>query len=193
MTFIDAIPNLIMKKFHLLLLVLMLQACSLPMSYEKAMLMNERRLDQEQRDDYTFLVDAQSLNKLEIKMNKLAATEGYSAAAVSMAKKNLDEHELMEREIRRLARKQKIKIPSELKPEHEALLDELRKTPEQYFDKNYARILKQVNEETTYRYEHIASQGTSTDLRTYAARRLEVLREHAGNILAMEKKLLETY
>jgi|GEM_PF-5291479 len=182
-----------MKNLYVLLFGLMLQACSLPLSYEKAMSINERKLEQEQRDDYVFLVDAQSLNELEIKMNKLAATEAYSAAAVSMAKKNLDEHERMGREIRRLARKQKIKIPTELKPEHASLLDELRKTSDQEFDKNYARILKQVNEETTYRYEHIASKGTYTDLRTYAARRLEVLREHAENILAMEKKLLETY
>src|SRR3546814_1417317 len=64
----------------------------------------------EKQEDARFLVDAASYNILATQLAQEATNSAYSASVVQMARDILEEHEAMAKELKKLARGEKIKI-----------------------------------------------------------------------------------
>lgn len=171
-----------------------LASCSSNLTYNEAMQRNVSKIeDSEKLEDARFLMDASSYNQLATKMAEAAIESGYSNSLVSMARTNLEEHEDMAREISRLARREKIVLPGELKSEHERILAELTATDRREFDRTYIRLLREVAQEDAQKFSTMATAAESEDVRAFAARKLDMFKSHEDGLQTVDAELLQTY
>ena len=171
-----------------------LTSCSSSLSYNEAIQKNTAKVeDPERLDDARFLVDATSYNLLATKMAEAAISSGYSASLVSLAKENLEAHEEMGKELKRLARKEKMVLPAEMNSDHERLLSELTSSDRREFDRTYIRILSEVSEEDSEKFSQMATDAKSEEIRAFAARKLDLFENHENQLQTVDAELLRTY
>ena len=177
-----------------LAVALIVSSCSSSLSYNEALQKNVSNLEDSGRlEDARFLVDAASYNLLATKMAEEAVESGYSASVVSMARENLNEHEEMEKELRKLARKEDIVLPGEMHSEHQRLLAELRSADRREFDRTYIRILSDIGQEDREKFENMATAAKSDDIRAFAARKLDHFESDQNELQTVDAELLRTY
>lgn len=177
-----------------LVTVALMTSCSSSLSYNEAIQKNTRKVeDPERLDDARFLVDAASYNILATKMAETAISSGYSASLVSLAKENLEAHEEMGNELKKLARKEDIFLPAEMNSDHERLLAELTSSDRREFDRTYIRILTEVSEHDNQQFSRMATEAESEDIRAFAARKLDLFKTHKDQLQTVDAELLRTY
>ena len=171
-----------------------LVSCSGNLTYQQALDKNRKSLESmEKLEDAQFLVEAQSLNLLEQRANELAMQKGYSAAVVNFAKKNADAFEDFGDDLAKVARKEKMKLPSEMKNEHAQKLDELSSIARSDFDSRFIDILEDINDEHTELFENQASEANDDDVRGFAASKLGILRSNLEEMSKVEDELMQTH
>jgi putative membrane protein len=171
-----------------------ISGCSSSLSYQQALNKNERKINGiDALQDAQFLVEAKSFNILEKSMSELAAEKGYSAELVKYAKRTLENHEDMEKQLNKLARKEKVILPAEMKAEHAQKLDDLKSSNRADFDTKFVEILEEINEDNTFLYEEKASAAHDADVRAFAARKLDVFRAHAKELDGVNDQLMQTH
>lgn len=174
--------------------LLLMSSCAGNLSYQQALDKNRRTLESmEKLEDAQFLVEAQSLNLLQQRANELAMEKGYSAAVVSFAKKNADAYEDFGDDLAKVARKAKIKIPSEMKSEHAQKLDELSSIARSDFDSRFIDILEEINDEHTDLFEEQASEANDDNVRGFAANKLGMLRSNLEDMSRVDDELMQTH
>ena len=167
--------------------------CASTLSYQDAMDKNRRSLDNmDQVADAQFLVDAMSFNLLESRLNQLAIEKGYSATVVSHAKKDLERQEDLQKEIAKLARKEKMKVPGEMKSEHSSYLNEIEGISRADFDSRFVDLIKRINEENEEIFEDQASKANDADIRAFAARKLDMFKTLDQEISKVDDELMDT-
>ena len=177
-----------------LLSALLLSSCSSNLSYNEALQRNTKKIeDPEKLDDARFLMDAASYNLLATRMAEAAVKSGYSASLVSLAKENLEQHEEMGKDIKKLARKEKAVLPTEMNDEHQKLLAELTSSDRREFDRTYIRILGEISSEDSDRFSQMATEAKSEEIRAFAARQLGMFERHKTQLETVDAELLRTY
>ena len=176
------------------MLALLLSSCSSNLTYNEALQKNTSRIeDPDKLEDAKFLVDAASYNMLATKMAEAAVQSGYSASLVALAKQNLEEHEDMGKELRKLARKEDIVLPAGMTPDHEKRLAELTSSDRREFDRTYIRILSDINIEDNEKFARMATEAESEEIRAFAARKLDLFESHQNQLQTVDAELLRTY
>lgn len=184
----------ILTMLYSMAIVALAASCSTSLSYNEALQKNISRIDDSEKlDDARFLVDAASYNMLVMQMAEEAIKSGYSASVVSLAKENLEEHEEMGRELRKLARREDIVLPGQMNPSHDQLLAELRSADRREFDRTYIRILRDVSQEDRGKFSEMATAAESEDIRAFAARKLDLFESHQNDLQTVDAELLRTY
>lgn len=174
--------------------VALMSSCSSSLSYNEAIQKNTSKVeDPERLDDARFLVDAASYNILATRMAEAAINSGYSASLVSLAKENLEEHEEMGNELKKLARKEDMFLPEEMHSDHERLLAELTSSDRREFDRTYIRILTEVSDQDSQKFSQMATDAESEEIRAFAARKLDLFKSHKDQLQTVDAELLRTY
>lgn len=184
----------ILAGFCSLIAAAVLVSCSSSLSYNEALQKNISRIDDSEKlDDARFLVDAASYNIFAMKMAEEAVKSGYSASVVSLAKENYEEHEEMDRELKKLARQEDIVLPAEMNENHQDLFAELKNSDRREFDRNYIRILRDASQEDRGKFSQMATAAESEDIRAFAARKLGLFESHQTEFETVDAELLRTY
>ncbi|MEO5603831.1 MAG: DUF4142 domain-containing protein [Cyclobacteriaceae bacterium] len=179
---------------YLLALPILMIACTSTLTYNEAMLKNEKKVEDPQKlADAKFLVEARSYNLLAIALTEAATTNGYAASVVSLAKENQEEHLEMAKELQKLARQEKISLPASMNEEHQRLLSELKSSERSEFDKEFLRVYKRINEEENSSFMRMATDAADEDVRAYAARKLDYFKSHETEFETVDADLLKTY
>lgn len=177
-----------------LIIITLMSACFSSLSYNDALQRNISRIeDPEKQDDARFMVEAASYNILATQLAQEAINSGYSASVVQMARQILEEHEDMAKELKKLARKEDIKLPAEMNSEHQQLLAELQSSDRREFDRTYIRILGDIARDDSQKFERIATEGNSEEIRAFAARKLDHFKSHLNQLETVDAELLRTY
>lgn len=171
-----------------------LSGCASNLSYQDAMEKNRRNAENTKEvEDATFMVEAKSLNLAQTMIHELATERGYSADLVNFAKAQLDGHEELKKDLGKVARKEKIKLPGELKAEHQSLVDELRAAGRSDFDSEYIQALKELYDDNLDLYSKNASEAADADVRAFAARKLGFYQAVGKEIARVDDKLMHTH
>ncbi|HET9487149.1 MAG TPA: DUF4142 domain-containing protein [Chryseosolibacter sp.] len=169
-------------------------ACSSSLSYNEAIQKNVSRVeDPEKLEDAKFLVDATSYNILAMRMAEAAIESGYSASLVTLARENLEKHKEMGQELKKLARKEDIVLPAEMNHTHEKLFNELKGTDRREFDRTYVKLMRDASQEDRGRFSQMATAAESEDIRSFAARKLDLFESHQTELETVDAELLKTY
>lgn len=182
------------KVLMLSLVSIIFVSCSQDLTFQEAMNKNQRKIEDPGRlDDAKFVVEAKSFNLLEKKLSQLAITSGYAATVVAMAKKNSKDYNDLDEVIDELARKEKIAVPTVMNETHQADYYKIANADKEDFDKDYITALREINQENMQRFLTMATEAKDADVRAFAARKLDVLRNQALRMDEVEKQLLNTY
>jgi putative membrane protein len=169
-------------------------SCSQTLTYQEAVSKNERKItDVAKLQDARFLVDAKSFNILEMKLAEAAITSGYASTVVDLARKHLDDHKDMQEDLNTLARKEKIVLPTLMNDKHQMYMLDVTQSSREDFDTKYIEALQRINEENKEQYMRMATDAKDADIRAFAARKLDMLRDHTTRMEEVKSKLMNTY
>jgi putative membrane protein len=186
--------NSLLSSLCCLVTLAIFASCTSTLSYNEAMQKNVRTIDNSEKlEDARFLLEAASYNMLATRMAETAIESGYSASVVSMARENLEQHEEMARELRRLARRGDIALPGEMNSDHQRILADLQSADRRQFDRTYIRLLGEVGEEDSQKFSEMATEAESEDIRAFAARKLDLFESYRQEIQTVDAELLQTY
>jgi putative membrane protein len=172
---------------------LLMSSCSNVTTYEEAMELNRKKIDDAERlNDAQFLVEIKSLNMFQLELLKLANKNGYSSEIVNLGKDNIGPFTTMDSDLTNVAKKEKFRLPTEMSEDHQARLQRLTKTQRQEIDQRIIEEIKISNDQTLQKFTAQATEAFDPDIRAFAARKIGALRAHNINIKKVEEGLLTT-
>jgi len=90
----------------------------------------------------------------------------------------VNDHSRLADELARLARREGVRLPTGLDPNHRAALNRLRRMRGDAFDRAYARQMANDHDQAVALFRQQARNGRDGDVREFARRALDTLEHH---------------
>lgn len=161
------------------------------LSYTEALDRNASKLETESlRSDAVFLVEAANYNLLLTALSTKASQDGYARIVTDFATTALADHQRMGDDIRRLSKDKKIALPATMSSNYQEIMNELARTEQRYFDETYLRAVEQVHYNAIRLFEEAALNANESNIRAFAASKLDIMRSHERKAGELERELL---
>jgi putative membrane protein len=125
----------------------------------------------------------------EVELGKLAAQKAKNADVKKFAQMMVTDHSKANDELKSLAQKKNITLPTALDSAHRADVDELKSESQEDFDKEYVEMMVDDHEKDVAFFQRQADTGTDPDAKAFAAKTLPVLKKHLDAIKAIQAKM----
>jgi putative membrane protein len=125
----------------------------------------------------------------EVALSKVAATKAQNADLKKFAGVMVTDHSKANDELKALAAKMKVTLPSELNSSHKSTLDKLNSLSGADFDKAYTDAMVSDHDATVDLFQAEADSGTTADLKAFAAKTLPTLKNHQSMIRSIKEKM----
>ncbi len=136
-----------------------------------------------------FMTEAAKGGMAEIELSKLATTKAQNAEVKKYAQQMIQDHTNASAELKQLAGKKNVTLPTELDAEHKAIKDRLSGLSGAEFDKAYVNAMVSDHEKTVNLFKTQADGGTDADAKAFAAKTLPKLQGHLDMIKGIESKM----
>ncbi len=140
-------------------------------------------------DDSEFAVMAASGGMMEVELGRLAQEKAASPAVKQFGEEMVMHHTKANEELKALAAKRNVTLPTTLGEEHQKHVDELSKLSGKAFDDEYIDLMVKDHEEDVKHFQEAAAEAKDTDMRAFAAKTLPILQKHLEKIKALDKTL----
>jgi putative membrane protein len=141
------------------------------------------------QNDAIFVAEAASADMLYLQLSKEAITRGVSPEVKAMAQQMQEEHEQMLTELQELSSRANFVLPQTLGNAHKEIYEEVASKEGIAFDLAYIREVRHLHDELLDRYQDMAENGVSMEVKQYASRQLPLIRQHLEQAEALEKKI----
>jgi putative membrane protein len=128
----------------------------------------------------------------EVKLGKLAQEKASSEEVKRFAERMMTDHTKANDELKALATKKGIDVPSDMDAEHQAKMEKLEKLSGAEFDQAYMTEMIAGHEKMETLLEQQAKRGKDEDLQQYADKTLPSVREHHRMAEEIHQKLGST-
>ncbi len=128
--------------------------------------------------DKDFLNKAAQGNMAEVKMGQLAATHAQSAAVKSFGERMVKDHTKAVDELKALATKKSVTIPTDISADQQKKYDDLAKLSGADFDKAYMDEMIKDHDQDVSEFQDAAKSAKDKDIRNLAAKLLPTLKSH---------------
>jgi putative membrane protein len=145
--------------------------------------------DSDKEKDAKFCVDAAEINLSEIELGKLAQSRSMNAEVKAMGKMMEDEHTVKLNELKALAERKQISIPTTLTQNG---LDEVKKLTDENaknFDKEYCDMMVSGHKKAIDKFEKAADNCVDAEVKTWAANTLPDLRKHLEHAIMCQDNI----
>jgi putative membrane protein len=115
---------------------------------------------------------------LEEKLGHLAMKNGSNAKIKELGKHMVDDHSKANAELKALAAKRNITLPTQLSDKSQKDYDALAKKTGAEFDKDYAKAMVKDHKMVIEAFEKEAEKGNDAELKAWAASKLATLKHH---------------
>ena len=130
------------------------------------------------KDSAKFAAKAAQGGTAEVEMGRLAAQRGADPAVKEFGQRMITDHTRANAELKTIAGRKNIQLPSELGSEQKSEMDKLSKLSGAEFDKEYMSAMVKDHEEDVKDFETQAKEGTDPDIKAFAAITLPTLQNH---------------
>jgi len=137
----------------------------------------------------SFMTEAAKGGMAEIELSKLATTKAQNAEVKKYAQQMIQDHTNASAELKQLAGKKNVTLPTELDAEHKAIKDKLSGLSGAEFDKAYVNAMVSDHEKTVNLFKTQADGGTDADAKAFATKTLPKLQGHLDMIKGIEGKM----
>jgi putative membrane protein len=128
--------------------------------------------------DNDFAMQAAEGGMTEVKAGELAAKQGTAAAVKSLGKMMVTDHTKANNELKKLAVKNNIVLPTAIPVDKQQKLDALAALKGADFDKAFVDLMEEGHSNTITLFMTEASKGTNADLKAFAEKTLPTLNHH---------------
>lgn len=128
--------------------------------------------------DRKFVKETVEGNLYEVKLSNLALIKSVTPSVKVLAKTIVDDHSKSGNELKELAEKKGIAVPSTLNDKAMKYFDKLSKKEGKDFDKAYSKCMKMDHKKDICRYKKQAKKGGDSDLKAWASNMIPSLERH---------------
>lgn len=148
-------------------------------STEMAEEQNEETFEKNKaEEDAEFAVEAADGSMLEVELGTMALTKAASPEVKAFAQKIVDEHTKANNELKALAEKKNITLPTTMGDEHKRKYEKLQEKTGPEFDKEYMDLMVKDHKEDIKEFEEQAEDGSDPEIKEWASSKLPTLRNH---------------
>ncbi len=144
-------------------------------------------LGQNSGPDAVFAKKAAAGGMAEVKLGQLAQEKGSSDAVKTFGKRMETDHSKAGDELKKVASKNNINLPSGMNRKDQATCERLSKLSGAEFDRAYAQDMVTDHQEDIAEFKKEASAGQNDDLKNFASSTLPTLEDHLKQAREMEK------
>ncbi len=138
-------------------------------------------------DDKKFVKEAALGGMTEVELGKLAAQKASSDDVKQFAQKMVDDHSKANEQLKMIAARENIEVPSSLDSKHQAEIDKLQKLSGEQFDKAYVKDQVKDHETDVQKFQAEANNGSDNGVKTFAANTLPTVKEHLDMVKSIQK------
>ncbi|HLN53908.1 MAG TPA: DUF4142 domain-containing protein [Lentimicrobium sp.] len=139
---------------------------------------NDGMLDNDQDKDQDFMEEAAYGGLMEVELGKYAQQNAVNPRVKNFGAMMVKDHSKANDELRALAAKKNIVIPSALDDEHTRKVNNLKEKKGTDFDKAYIDEMVEDHNKDTDKFKRHAENGVDPDIKSFAAKTLPVLLMH---------------
>ncbi len=139
-------------------------------------------------DDKKFVKEAALGGMTEVELGKLAAQKGESDGVKQFGQKMVDDHSKANDQLKEVATKDGMEIPSALDKKEQSRVDKLSKLSGPAFDKAYIKDQLKDHEHDVSEFQAEAQNGSDPKVKQFAASTLPTLQEHLSMVKDLNKK-----
>ena len=114
----------------------------------------------------------------EVSLSLLASRRASDQDVRDFAQQMVQDHSQANRQLRRLAMRKGLSLPSGMDPPHQLAMNRLRRRNGTVFDRTYMREMVQDHDATLALFRDYARNGDDPELRAWATATLPTLRHH---------------
>ncbi|OQW37220.1 MAG: hypothetical protein A4E19_13700 [Nitrospira sp. SG-bin1] len=118
-----------------------------------------------------------------VMLGQLATRKASSRSVKQFAAKMIEDHQIAQREVRRLGLKEGIQLPVQVSEKQKRIHRELAMLRNQDFDREYMRHMLRDHAKEVTEFEQQARQLADTDIKRWASDALPVLKQHLQKAL----------
>ena len=136
-----------------------------------------------------FLTEAASGGMAEVELGKMASTKAQNAEVKKFAQMMVTDHSKANDELKALAAKKNITLPTSPIAKHQSVIQELQSKSGAEFDKAYVEDMLEDHEKDVAEFEKQSQSNPDADVKAFAAKTLPTLKKHLESIKAIHGKM----
>jgi putative membrane protein len=156
---------------------------------DKAEDANERKIENnnattgsasdDKEDDAEFMMKAAASGMFEVQAAELALQKASSKSVKDFARKMKEDHSKANKELKALAAKKNITLPTSLDKDYLDKIEDLREESGADFDSEYMQVMHKAHEKDVKLFEEMAKEDDADgEIKAFAAKTLPVLQSH---------------
>ena len=130
------------------------------------------------RADSSFAREAAEGGMFEVELGRVAVKNASNEKAKEFGKRMIDDHIKAGDQLKQIAARDSISLPSGLDSKHQVLLDRFSKMTGTTFDRAYARDMVKDHPSDVAAFQKEADTGSNPDLKSFAGSTLPTLQDH---------------
>ena len=138
-------------------------------------------------NDAKFASEAAEGGLVEVELGKVAAQKGGTDAVKQFGQKMVDDHSKANDELKEVATKDNLTIPSSVDAKHQARIDKLSKLSGDQFDKAYIKDQLKDHKKDVREFQAESENGGNPDVKAFAGKTLPVLQQHLQMVKDLSK------
>jgi putative membrane protein len=139
---------------------------------------------------HQFATEAAIGNMAEVELGRMAASKATNADVKKFGQRMVDDHGKALDELKSVAGKENIQLPTEVDAKHKAVSDRLSKLSGAEFDKAYVKEMVKDHDTDVKLFERESQHGTNAAIKDYAGKTLPTLQEHQRMIKEIDSKMM---
>ncbi|HZS44585.1 MAG TPA: DUF4142 domain-containing protein [Blastocatellia bacterium] len=127
---------------------------------------------------HKFVEDAAKGGMAEVQLGQLAVQKASSPDVKNFGQRMIDDHSKANNELKDLASRKSMTIPTAVDPKDKATMDRLSKLSGKAFDRAYMDDMVKDHEKDVAEFRNEASNGKDADIKSWASKTLPTLEDH---------------
>jgi len=136
-----------------------------------------------------FMTEAARGGMAEVELSQLATTKAQNAEVKKFAQQMIQDHTNANTELKQLAGKKTVTLPTDLDAAHKTIKDRLTNLSGTEFDEEYVNAMVADHEKSVALFTTQANSGTDADTKAFAAKTLPKLQMHLEMIKGIQSKM----
>jgi len=128
--------------------------------------------------DSKFAMNAAQGGMMEVELGKVAVKNASSDKVKQFGQRMIDDHSKAGDELKSVASKENITLPTELDAKHKAMVDKMSAMSGTAFDRAYMNDMVKDHQQDVAEFQKEANSGSNADLKAFAGKTLPTLQEH---------------